>query len=136
MRQRVNIQYSVDITELDAEVQRLIERSEKRLNALLSNFSLESPALSLDTAETIDSFRLELSEIDYCLNDINKIITGYLSYRSKTLAVEVSQPVAPSSEQQDDDLTANIEEQLRQLDANPPSIEEAVEEFKKSNARP
>ena len=132
MGQRVNIQYSVDIDELDAEVQRLIERSESRLNRLLTSFPGGSPALSLETAGAIDSFRAELSEIDYCLNDINKIITGYLSYRSKTLGVEVSQP----PEQQDDDLMANVEEQLRQLDANPPSVEEAVEEFKKSNARP
>ena len=133
MGQRVNIQYSIDITELEAETQRLIERSESRLNKLLSNFLGDSSALSLETAEAIDSFRIELSEIDYGLNDINKIITGYLSYRSKMLAAEAEPTEAPS-EQQDEDLMAGVEEQLRQLGAHAPSIEEAIEEFKKSNA--
>ena len=133
MAQRVNIQYSIDITELEAEAQRLIKRSELRLNKLLSNFLGDSPALSLETAEAIDSFRIELSEIDYGLSDINKIITGYLSYRSKMLGPE-AEPTAAPSEQQDEGLMADVEERLRQLGARTPSIEEAVEEFKKSNA--
>ena len=133
MGQRVNIQYSIDIAELEAEAQRLIKRSESRLNKLLSNFLGDSPALSLETAEAIDSFRIELSEIDYGLNDINKIITGYLSYRSRMLGAEGT-PTAAPSEQQDEDLMADVEQQLRQLGVQAPSIEKAVEEFKKSNA--
>lgn len=133
MGQRVNIQYSIDIAELEAEAQRLIKRSESRLKKLLSNFLGDSPALSLETAEAIDSFRIELSEIDYGLNDINKIITGYLSYRSKMLGAEGT-PTAAPSEQQDEDLMADVEQQLRQLGVQAPSIEKTVEEFKKSNA--
>ena len=133
MGQRVSIQYSIDIAEREAEAQRLIKRSESRLKKLLSNFLGDSPALSLETAEAIDSFRIELSEIDYGLNDINKIITGYLSYRSKMLGAEGT-PTAAPSEQQDEDLMADVEQQLRQLGVQAPSIEKTVEEFKKSNA--
>ena len=138
MGQRVNIQYSVDIGELDAEVQRLIERSRSRLNALVDTFPAATGALSLETAEAIDSFRAELSEIDYCLDDINKIVTGYLSYRSKTIGTETSQeesaPQPP--EQPAGDLMAHMEEQLRQIGANPVSVEETIEEFKKSSLQP
>ena len=135
MGQRVNIQYSVDIGELDAEVQRLVERSRSRLSALVDSFPSGASVLSLETAEAIDTFRAELAEIDYCLDDVNKIITGYVSYQSKTIGAETSQ-APPPPEQRDDDLMAHMEEQLRQLDASPASVEEAIEEFKKSSAQP
>ena len=135
MGQRVNIQYSVDIGELDAEVQRLVERSRSRLSALVDSFPSGASVLSLETAEAIDTFRAELAEIDYCLDDVNKIITGYVSYQSKTIGAETSQ-AQPPPEQHDEDLMAHMEEQLRQLDASPASVEEVIEEFKKSSAQP
>ena len=129
MGQRVNIQYSVDIGELDAEVQRLVERSRSRLSALVASFPSSTGVLSLETAEAIDSFRAELAEIDYCLDDVNKIITGYVSYRSGAMAEEISIPVEnsdPSGEGLMHELDGPTEVLL--------AVEGAIEEFKKSNA--
>ena len=84
MGQRINIQYSVDIDELDKEVARLMEDAHARHSSLqeVSNNG-GAPTLSNETLETIDNFRIQMAAIDHQLNDVANIISGYLHYKAQ-----------------------------------------------------
>jgi|TARA_Y100000296_G_scaffold13351_1_gene15530 hypothetical protein len=84
MGQRINIQYSVDIDNLDDEVGRLIEESHARYSSLQDAYKNTSGAvLSNETLERIDRIRVELAAVDHRLNDVVNIISGYLHYRAQ-----------------------------------------------------
>lgn len=86
-KERVNIQYSIDLQELPAEVRRLIARAgeinEKGVKSALKELSAveESAALSLNTLSFIDTTRKKLAAMDYALNDVADIINGFLHFQ-------------------------------------------------------
>jgi len=94
MKQRVNIQYSIDMEELEPEVSRLIDSVERRIENLHNNTSSEfvSDLLSLSTLTSVENIRIELANIDFMLADITKIINAYISYRSQQVAAAVEAP--------------------------------------------
>ena len=70
MGQRINIQYSVDIDNLDDEVGRLIEEAHTRYSSLQEAYrSTNGATLSNETLERVDRIRLEMSAIDHRLGD-------------------------------------------------------------------
>jgi hypothetical protein len=102
-KERVNIQYSIDLNELPEEVVRLITRAssvaETALQAEFKDLKRidEKQALSLHAASTIDLARKRLAAIDYALNDVVQIINGYLTFKvQENLQEQVEQaPAAP-----------------------------------------
>ena len=86
-KERVNIQYSIDLNELAGEVVRLLNRASKNATTAatvdfenLKNVD-EKNSLSLNTLTSIDLARKRLAAIDYALNDVSQIINGYLAFK-------------------------------------------------------
>jgi len=89
MSQRVNIQYSVELSELQSEVERLLQKASSNLEIAELEKTLKNPALlSLQTIEELDEVRLALAKADFILNDVTNIVTGYLNYRTAPPAQE------------------------------------------------
>ena len=110
MGQRINIQYSVDIDDLDIEVRRLMDEAHERYSSLKELCSNGGTAtLSSEMLANIDHFRLELSAIDHQLNDVTNIISGYLHYKAQeSLAQQAPQQSAPAAAA--DNLEAKLED--------------------------
>tara|TARA_R100001082_G_C4282016_1_gene124294 strand:+ start:239 stop:553 length:315 start_codon:yes stop_codon:yes gene_type:complete len=90
MGQRINIQYSIDIDDLQDEVDRLFNKSLNKLNNL-SKLAFDNP-LSLGASQGIDDIRAGLADVDATLHDLQGIINGYISYKTK------SEPLKDDSE--------------------------------------
>ena len=125
MGQRVNIQYSIAIEELEAEVRRLIERTDVRLTAALQDFGVPSTVLSLDMSQRIDALREELAQVDYCLNDVSKIIAGYVTYRTQDRVSAQESIPAPAQ-----DWAQQLCDNGSQQEESEYSIPEAIKNFK------
>jgi len=84
MGERVNLQYTIELDELGAEVDRLLSAASTQLNAvaLPQPDSAIRTTLSLSTLENVDNARQRLAKLDYCLRDINNIIGAYVNYRT------------------------------------------------------
>jgi hypothetical protein len=95
--QRVNIQYSVKIDELEGEVQRLATKAKEVLRSGMSKHTktLSSVSLSIDSHSKVDSLRLSLSEADAILSDVSIIIGSFLSYKAQQLSQSVPTPHVP-----------------------------------------
>ena len=93
MSQRVNIQYSVKIEDLEEEVQRLADKAFSLIRDCAdSNTSRAITTLSVDSHSQIDQLRLNLSDVDAILADV--IISSFLSYKSQEMMQSV--PRAPN----------------------------------------
>jgi len=79
MGQRVNIQYSVELEDLEEEVNRLYS------NALTQLASLPHASINLGTEglDKVDSFRQKLAKVDIMLGDVQKIIEGYVRFKTQ-----------------------------------------------------
>jgi len=85
MTPRINIQFTIEMDELEDEVKRLIDKNVSYFEDMLQIFSTmqDTATLSHATAEKIDSARQRLSMIDVRLMDSHNLITGYLQYKSE-----------------------------------------------------
>jgi len=96
MSQRVNIQYSVKIDDLEEEVQRLAGKAFSILGDCVNNSThMGETKLSVDSHRDIDQLRLDLSDVDAILADINMIISSFLSYKSQEMMQSVPRPPNP-----------------------------------------
>jgi hypothetical protein len=79
MGQRVNIQYSVELEDLEEEVNRLYS------NAITQMASLPHASINLGTEglEKVDSFRQKLAKVDIMLGDVQNIIEGYVRFKTQ-----------------------------------------------------
>ena len=80
MGERVNISYSVDIDELDIEVQRLIKSALIQIQYVVGecNSIEQASPLTVKNTELIDFIRDKLAKADIIFSDINNIINLYL----------------------------------------------------------
>ena len=87
MNQRVNIQYSIDMEELDLELERLLTRSRQCLNDTnkelnnLTGYAKGDKILSSDTANKISEIRENMARVDFTLSDISRLIGSYVTYQ-------------------------------------------------------
>ena len=79
MGQRVNIQYSVELEDLEEEVNRLYSNAITQL-ASLPHASIK---LGTDGLEKVESFREKLTRVDIMLRDIQNIIEGYVRFKTQ-----------------------------------------------------
>jgi len=79
MGQRVNIQYSVELEDLEEEVNRLYS------NAITQMASLPHASLNLGTEglDKVDSFRQKLAKVDIMLGDVQNILEGYIRFKTQ-----------------------------------------------------
>ena len=89
MGQRISIQYSIDIDDLEDEVVRLLDKSFGELNKL-SSIEFYNP-LSLGTVENIDIVRQRLAAIDSKLQDVTAIVSGYVNFKASHASPQVEQ---------------------------------------------
>ena len=82
MRQRVNIQYSVELDDLDEEVNRLFGKAIKELDLAAPVGGTPRIKLGTDGLEQLDFLRRKLAKIDIMLGDVQNIIEGYVNYKS------------------------------------------------------
>jgi hypothetical protein len=82
VEQRVNIQYSIELKDLEGEVQRLFQRvvvAIEDINTQLNQSPIED--LDLESVEKISLLRAQLQSAATTLYDIEQIILGFVSYK-------------------------------------------------------
>jgi hypothetical protein len=121
MGQRVNIQYSIDLEDLPAEMEGLIAKAEDRLAhchrelQTLIQASNRKAIMTTACTDEISNIREGLADADFILNDVVTIIHSYVEYkvtkREKVLGPPVSSPV--SEEISDVEYENQLEQQVK-----------------------
>lgn len=99
MRQRINIQYTIDLEELEDEVTRLVNKNFKHLEDVLDMLKTVKYGNAFERAalQRIDIARQGMARADLGLQDCSNIIEGYLNYM-ETAASNQQPPTAPVEE--------------------------------------
>ena len=108
--QRVNIQYSVEVGDLEGEVNRLYGKANKEMTSLVHKEEPPKIKLGSEALEEIDYIRRRLAKIDIMLGDVQNIVEGYVRYK-----------------------TAPPQEQKKKEEVSPPDVDllqEQLEKFK------
>tara|TARA_R110002110_G_scaffold116106_1_gene287492 strand:- start:1898 stop:2284 length:387 start_codon:yes stop_codon:yes gene_type:complete len=108
MGQRVNIQYSVELEELQGEVNRLFDKTTTELVSLGEGWGTnEFVPMDVAGIEMIDGIRQRLTRLDIMLGDIHNIVQGYVRFRS-TPPEETPRAVAPSDPPESESMEDSI----------------------------
>ena len=99
MTQRVNIQYSVELDNIQETVDYLYDKVLKRVDRLNQNMVETSCFLDVALIDEIDQIRLEMAEIDIQLADIDRIVKGYVGLKSGSLEKQESADETVTTEQ-------------------------------------
>ena len=83
MGQRINIQYSIDIDDLEKEVNRLLSLANATFKTLPDDCISETDMLSIDIVKDIDSLRQKLATVDFTLRDVSNIVSAYVAYEAQ-----------------------------------------------------
>ena len=123
MGQRVNIQYSVDLEELQGEVNRLFDKTTTELISLGEGWGTnEFVPMDVAGIEMIDDIRQRLTRLDIMLGDIQNIVQGYVRFRAtpsdEQPAHEMPQSAINMEEQELGDLELKISKFKEALNAN------------------
>ena len=84
MGQRVNIQYSVEIDELQDEVNRLFGNAIMELDKVQPVGGAPVAKLGTDGIDKVESIRHKLAKIDIMLGDVQNIIEGYVRFKTQS----------------------------------------------------
>ena len=117
MGQRVNIQYSVGLEELQDEVDRLFAKAIKEL-ALTAPVG-GTPKLKLGTEglDKIDHLRRQLAKIDIMLGDIQNIVEGYIRFKTQPAELPVPQTADEVEELEMEQLEDRLAKFKEMIDA-------------------
>ena len=83
MGQRVNIQYSVELDDLQNEVNRLFSNAIMELEKTQPVGGSPVVKLGTDGLGKIESIRHKLAKIDIMLGDIQNIVEGYVRFKTQ-----------------------------------------------------
>jgi len=128
MGQRVNIQYSIELDDIQSEVDRLYYKTMKELSSISSGAAFDYVPLDLSGMEHIDKIRRKLAKIDIMLGDVDNIISGYVRFKTQPEEAESEQSPEELEIEQLEDRIAKFKEMF---DAKP--NQESEEEDKLSN---
>ena len=84
MGQRVNIQYSVEIDELQDEVNRLFGNAIIELDKVQPVGGAPVAKLGTDGIDKVEASRHKLAKIDIMLGDVQNIIEGYVRFKTQS----------------------------------------------------
>ena len=119
MSQRVNIQFSIDLEELPEEIDRLINKFGTEIETTAELYhELTTELTSVTAIDEINDLRLSLARADHILDDVSKIITGFIRMNVETPTQEATEtnadpannPFMPTP-----DSLNNLEEKLREF---------------------
>ena len=99
MGQRVNIQYSVELGELQSEVDRLFGRAIKELDLIAPVGGTPKLKLGTEGLEKLDTLRRKLARVDIMLGDVQNIVEGYVRFKTQP-----EQPRLPDSPSEAEEL--------------------------------
>lgn len=123
MSNRVYIQYSIDIDDLEEEMLLLYKRAASKL-AKMSTWQNKKPAADLSGIEYIHEIRKEMAKIDAMLGDVQSIIEGYVRHKADPGDALGGQEKPP--EQQD--LSFLLEQFKKEVDNAKPDKESEKED--------
>ena len=112
MGQRVNIQYSVELEDLQSEVNRLFGNAIMELEKVQPVGGSPVVKLGTDGIDKIETIRHKLAKIDIMLSDIQNIVEGYVRFKT-----------APAPERE-------IPFQPDELEADPEALQHKISKFK------
>ena len=125
MGQRVNIQYSVEIEDLEAEINRLFK-------AAMRNLDFKSPMgqLSLGTEgmDQVDNLRRKLAKADIMLGDVQNIIQGYVRFKTQPTDIEKQELEQSSDELELEQLQDRISQFKELMNAQPDQESEKADQ--------
>ena len=103
MGQRVNIQYSVEMEELESEVNRLASSAFNDLTAAqIVSDAILSNLFSLQTLESIEQIRALILKVDTRLLDVTNIVAGYMNFKTQQDSAKAEGPPTVSHDHLDD----------------------------------
>ena len=112
MGQRVNIQYSVELEDLQSEVNRLFGNAIMELEKVQPVGGSPVVKLGTDGIDKIETIRHKLAKIDIMLSDIQNIVEGYVRFKT-----------APAPERE-------IPFQPEELESVPEALQDKISKFK------
>jgi hypothetical protein len=83
MGQRVNIHYSVQLEDLQEEVNRLFSNAISKFDKVQPVGGAPVVKLGTDGLDKIESIRHNLAKVDIMLSDIQNIIEGYVRFKTQ-----------------------------------------------------
>ena len=126
MGQRINIQYTVDIDELESEVQRLMHTALDNLGEVGGEINWaggNDSLMTYDMLQNIDQARQRLMTVDLRLADLHGIIEGYLNFMAKSAG---TQPVTQDSAQTTNEIYTDVADDTQNL------LTQRIQKFKKA----
>ncbi len=111
MTHRVSIQYSIELDNLESETDRLLKGIQGQICDLDGATDLTGSSLSIETVEALSSLQDKLRAISAAADDLQKIISGFLSFKLEGTQ-EGSHP-HPEAVQNEEDPVLTPEEQTR-----------------------
>lgn len=127
MGQRVNIQYSVEIDELQNEVNRLFGNAIIELDKVQPVGGAPVAKLGTDGLDKIDHIRQRLAKIDIMLGDVQNIIEGYVRFKTQSEPAREPPFQQTSEDLEIEELENRIEKFKEMFDA------QSNQELKKEN---
>lgn len=116
MGQRVNIQYSVELDDLQEEVNRLFGKAIIELEKVCPVGGTPIVNLGTEGMDKVDALRRKLAKVDIMLGDIQNIINGYV--RFKTVPQTPQEFEQTSDELEVEQLEDKLAKFKEMLDAN------------------
>jgi hypothetical protein len=93
--QRINIQYSINMDELPAEVTRVYKKSLAQVRNIELPEIAESEILNSSVIKLIDEARQNLANADIMLGDVQSIVNAYVEYELSVAAANAAPPEQP-----------------------------------------
>ena len=117
MGQRVNIQYSIELDDLQDEINRLFSNCISELDKVSPIGGTPVVKLGTDGLEKIDFIRRKLEVIDIMLRDIQNIIEGYVRYKTEPHDSKQTEPLNESEELEIEQLADKLAKFKEMLNA-------------------
>ena len=119
MGQRVNIQYSVELEELQSEVDRLFANSIREIDLIAPVGGTPKLKLGTEGLEKLDVLRRKLARIDIMLSDVQNIVEGYVRFKTQPAASRVPDSSSETEEFEIEELEDRLAKFKELMNAQP-----------------